>query len=166
MTAVKCLYFKSRISITEWWISINKWCNIWIFIGSHAYSWLFAFGIPSIYIPDWKNENYGNPYLNHEYHDWTMDIYLSWTIGTNSQVSIIKWWTSILNDGYPLYGIRNRAYAWLFAVGFPCIHISDWQMKIMDILNSIINIRIFCKQQLVCKFDITETPFLFFLFCL
>ena len=68
--------------------------------------------------------------------------YLSWTIGIKSQVSIIKW-TSILNDGYPLYGIHNRAYATLFAVGFPCIHISEWQMKIMDILNSIINIRIF-----------------------
>ena len=69
--------------------------------------------------------------------------YLSLTIVIKSQVSIIKWWVSILNDGYPLYGIRNRAYARLFAVGFPCIHICDWQMKIMDILNSIINIRVF-----------------------
>ena len=74
-----------------------------------------------------------------------MYTYLSWTIGIKSQVSIIKWWTSILNDGYPLYGIRKRAYARLFAVGFPCIHISDWQMKIMDILNSIINTGIFCN---------------------
>ena len=69
--------------------------------------------------------------------------YLSWTSGIKSQVSIIKWWASILNDGYPLYGIRNRAYARIFAVGFPCIHICDWQMKIMYILNSIINIRHF-----------------------
>ena len=79
---------------------------------------------------------------------WLNDGYiqhLSWTIGIKSQVSIIKWWTSILNDGYPLYGIRNRAYAKLFTVGFPCIHISDWQMKIMDILNSVINIHIFCN---------------------
>ena len=43
------------------------------------------------------------------------------TIGIKSQVSIVKWWTSILNDGYPLYGISNHAYARLFAFGFPCI---------------------------------------------
>ena len=71
--------------------------------------------------------------------------YLSWTIGIKSQVSIIKWWAFILNDGYPLYGMRNRAYFRLFAVGFRCIHICDWQMKSMDILNSIINIHILCN---------------------
>ena len=47
--------------------------------------------------------------------------------------------TDIHIDGYPLYGISNHA----FTFGFPCIHISDWQMKIMDILNSIIVIRVF-----------------------
>ena len=47
-------------------------------------------------------------------------------------------------DGYPLYGISNH----VFTFGFPCIHISDWQMKVMDTLNSIINIRVF----FVCLF--------------
>ena len=99
-------------------------------------SWLFVFDISSIHIPEWKKkENYGNPYFNHEYHHerW---IYtnLSWTIDIKSQVSIIKWWTSILNNGYPLYGISNHVHARLFAFGFPFIHISDWQIKIMDIL--------------------------------
>ena len=47
--------------------------------------------------------------------------------------------TDIHIDGYPLYGISNHA----FTFGFPCIHISDWQMKIMDILNSIIIIFFF-----------------------
>ena len=42
-------------------------------------------------------------------------------------------------DGFTLYGISNH----VITFGFPCIHISDWQMKIMDILNSIINIRFF-----------------------
>ena len=144
MTAVKYLYFNSRISITEWWISRNKWW-IWIFIGNHVYPWLFAFGIPSIHIPDWKKMKIMEiltSMMNIMIERWIY-TYLSWTIGIRSQVSIIKWWTSILNDGYPVYGIRNRAYARLFAVGFPCIHISDWQIKIMDIIDSIINIRIF-----------------------
>ena len=65
--------------------------------------------------------------------------YLSWTIDIKSQLSIIKWRTSILTYGYPLYRISNHTYTRLFALGFPCIHISDWQMKIMDILNSIKN---------------------------
>ena len=52
MTAIKYLYFKSRISITEWWISINKlW--IWIFVGNHAYSWLFA-----ACVKKWKASNH------------------------------------------------------------------------------------------------------------
>ena len=47
-----------------------------LFIGKHAYPQLFAFGIPSIHIPDWKKkENYGSPYINHEYHEGTIDIY-------------------------------------------------------------------------------------------
>ena len=44
-------------------------------------------------------------------------------------------------DGYPLNGISDHE----FNFGFPCIHISDWKMKIMDILNSIINIRVFFR---------------------
>ena len=56
----------------------------------------------------------------------------------------------MLNNGYPLYGISNHAYPKLFAFGFPYIHISDWQMEIMDIHNSIINIRFFnCGQLLL-----------------
>ena len=99
------------------------------------------------HIPDWKKMKIMEmltSIMNIVIERWIY-TYLSWTSGIKSQVSIIKWWASILNDGYPLYGIRNRAYARLFSVGFPCIHICDWQMKIMYILNSIINIRHFCN---------------------
>ena len=47
-----------------------------LFIGKHEYPQLFAVGIPSIHISDWKKkENYGSPYFNHEYHDGMIDIY-------------------------------------------------------------------------------------------
>ena len=108
-------------------MDIHKWSCV---------SWLFVFDISSIHIPEWKKMKIMEiltSIMNIMIERW---IYtnLSWTIDIKSQVSIIKWWTSILNNGYPLYGISNHVHARLFAFGFPFIHISDWQIKIMDIL--------------------------------
>ena len=105
---------------------------------------IIRFGIPSIHIPDWRKMKIMEiltSIMNITIERWIY-TFLSWTNDIKSQVPIIKWWTSILNDGYPVYGISNHACARVFTFGFPYIHISDWQMKIMDILNSIIDIRI------------------------
>ena len=61
-----------------------------LFIGKHAYPQLFAFGIPSIHIPDWKKKKIMDVLTS------IMNIVMGRWMYVKSQVSIIKWRTSIL----------------------------------------------------------------------
>ena len=107
MIAVKYFYLKSRISITELWISIDK---SWIFL---IQSWISDF----FYL--W------NPLLN-----------LSWTVDIKSRISITELWISIIQswDITDLWiSINNHEYPWSFAVVSNVFTgTSEWQMKIHD----------------------------------